>query len=399
MAVIQLGERPPTSDNSNSLAPFALGFRPFFILAGLGAVLILGTWLGIWTGHIPAPEYYGMIGWHSHEMLFGYTSAVIAGFLLTAVRNWTGIDTLTGKPLAALALVWLAGRLAPFITILPDPVIAISDLMFLPLFTLALYGPLMRAQNKINRVFLPMTSVMALANLLVHAQSLHLFDTAIQGNDLMLNTILLLLILVSGRVLPFFTEKAVTGSQPLFNRNRERLAFGAIILWTLTELLFPNPWLLGILALAVAFSQLWRLIDWYHPGIWQVPILWVLFTGLAWFALGFLLNSLASVELFPANLATHALTTGAVGILTLGMMARVALGHTGRSLQPPRLVELSFIAINLAAALRVFAPYVAPEQYGLWIQLSGGLWVLCFLLFTLFYLPVLLKPRIDGRPG
>ncbi|MBL3601727.1 MAG: NnrS family protein [gamma proteobacterium endosymbiont of Lamellibrachia anaximandri] len=399
MAVIQLGERPPTPDNSNSLAPFALGFRPFFILAGLGAVLILGTWLGIWTGHIPAPEYYGLIGWHSHEMLFGYTTAVIAGFLLTAVRNWTGIDTLTGKPLAVLALVWLAGRLTPFIPALPDPVIAISDLMFLPLFALALYGPLMRAQNKINRVFLPMISVMALANLLVHAQSLQLFDTAIQGNDLMLNSVLLLLILVSGRVLPFFTEKAVTGSQPRFNRNRERLAFGAIILWTLTELLFPNPWLLGILALTVAFSQLWRLIDWYHPGIWQVPILWVLFTGLAWFALGFLLNSLASLELFPANLATHALTTGAVGILTLGMMSRVALGHTGRSLQPPRLVELSFIAINLAVALRVFAPYVAPNQYGLWIQLSGGLWVLCFLLFSLFYLPVLLKPRIDGRPG
>ncbi|MBA1443423.1 MAG: NnrS family protein [Chromatiales bacterium] len=399
MAVIQLGERPPTPDNSNSLAPFALGFRPFFILAGLGAVLILGTWLGIWSGHIPAPEYYGMIGWHSHEMLFGYTTAVIAGFLLTAVRNWTGIDTLIGKPLATLALVWLAGRLSPFIPILPDPVIAISDLLFLPLFALALYGPLMRAQNKINRVFLPMISVMALANLLVHAQSLQLFDTAIQGNDLMLNTVLLLLILVSGRVLPFFTEKAVTGSQPRFNLNRERLAFGAIILWTLSELLFPNPWLLGSLALAVAFSQLWRLIDWYHPGIWQVPILWVLFTGLAWFALGFLLNSLASLELFPANLATHALTTGAVGILTLGMMARVALGHTGRSLQPPRLVEISFIAINLAVALRVFAPYVAPDQYGLWIQLSGGLWVLCFLLFTLFYLPVLLKPRIDGRPG
>ncbi len=399
MAVIQLGERPPTPDNSNSLVPFALGFRPFFILAGLGAALILGTWLAIWTGHIPAPEYYGMIGWHSHEMLFGYTSAVIAGFLLTAVRNWTGIDTLIGKPLAVLALVWLAGRLTPFIPVLPDPVIAISDLLFLPLFAVALYGPLMRAQNKINRVFLPMISVMALANLLVHAQSLQLFDTAIQGNDLMLNTVLLLLILVSGRVLPFFTEKAVTGSQPRFNLNRERLAFGAIILWTLTELLFPNPWLLGILALAVASSQLWRLIDWYHPGIWQVPILWVLFTGLAWFALGFLLNSLASLELFPANLATHALTTGAVGILTLGMMARVALGHTGRSLQPPRLVELSFIAINLAVALRVFAPYVAPNQYGLWIQLSGGLWVLCFLLFILFYLPVLLKPRIDGRPG
>ena len=399
MAVIPLGERPPAPSQSKGLAPFALGFRPFFALASLSGFLLMGLWLGFWSGWVGAPGYYGGIGWHSHEMLFGYTGAVIAGFLLTAVRNWTGIPTPTGTRLALLAMIWLVGRLLPFVPGAPPWLIALVDLSFLPLLAGAIYLPLMRSQNKINRIFLPLVAVMALANLLVHLQSLGLLQTAGQGIDLMLNLILLLLTLVSGRVLPFFTEKAVVGAKPRHNKRREQWVFGLIISWSLAQLLYPNPWLLGLLALGVAGTQTWRLIDWHHPAVWRSPILWVLYSGLIWFIIGFLLKALAFTGYYSPLLALHALTAGAIGIMTLGMMARVALGHTGRDLNPPRLIEVSFILLNLTVILRVVMPAVAPGLYALWIQISGSLWILCFCIFSFYYLPYLIKPRIDGQPG
>ncbi len=399
MAVIPLGERPPQPKSSKGLAPFALGFRPFFSVAAIAGVALLGLWLFIWSGRLAPPGYYDMLGWHSHEMLFGYAAAVIAGFLLTAVKNWTGIDTLSGTPLALLTLVWLLGRVLPLIPVIPAPLVALADLSFLPLLAAAIYQPLMRARNKINRLFLPLLACMAIANLLIHLQALDILPTAGKGTDLMLNLILLLLTLVSGRVLPFFTEKAVAGAKPKSNKLREQWVFALIIGWGLAELLYPVPWLLGLLAVGVAITQGWRLFDWYHPHIWRIPILWVLFTGLVWLIVGFLLKALAVTGLFPDNLALHALTSGAIGILTLGMMARVSLGHTGRGLHPAHPVEFSFIILNLAIALRVFAPFLAPNLYSFWIQLSGGLWIFCFMLFSYYYLPILLKPRIDGRPG
>ena len=399
MAVIPLGDRPPTPSRIQGLTPFALGFRPFFSVAALAAILLMGLWLGFWSGRLPLPRYYGAIGWHSHEMLFGYTVAVIAGFLLTAVRNWTGIPTPSGRYLALLTLVWLTGRILPVIPGIPGWLLALADLCFIPLLALAIYRPLMRAQNKTNRIFLPLLAVMALADLLVHLQSLDLLHSAAKGTGLMLNLILILLTLVSGRVLPFFTEKAIAGAKPRQSKRREQWVFGLIIAWTLAELLLPNPWLLSLLAFGVAFSQAWRLYDWHHPQVWRIPILWVLYSGLIWFVVGFLLKVLALQGIYSPTLALHALTVGAIGILTLGMMARIALGHTGRDLNPPRLVEAGFILLNLTVILRVFIPAVAPGFYALWIQISGSLWILCFALFAFYYLPFLFKPRIDGRPG
>jgi uncharacterized protein involved in response to NO len=399
MTIIPLGEKPPAPQPAKGLAPFALGFRPFFILAAVSGVALLGIWLAIWSGLITPPLYYGVIGWHSHEMLFGYTTAVIAGFLLTAVKNWTGVDTLKGLPLALLALLWLLARLAPFVPLLPHPLIAILDLGFLPLLALALYGPLMQARNRSNRLFLPLLMAMALANLLVHLESLQIAPLATQGWNLMLDLVLLLLAWISGRVLPFFTEKAISGAKPVLHRRREQLLFGLMIAWTLSHLFYPQPWLLVPLAAAIAFYQVWRLLDWRHPQVWRVPILWVLYTGMLWLALGFVLKSLALLGVYPDNLATHALTSGAIGVTTLGMMSRVALGHTGRSLQPPRLVEYGFILVNIAVVLRAFAPFLVPDKTYLWIQTSGILWGLCFALFSFYYLPILFKARIDGRPG
>lgn len=398
MATIPLGERPPQHQQITGLTPFALGFRPFFLVAALAGMLDMVLWLAIWRGMLIAPAYYGQIGWHSHEMLFGYATAVIAGFLLTAVRNWTGIMTLHGRPLAALSLVWLAGRLAPFVPGLPAILIAITDLAFLPLLALVLYSPLMKGKNRVNRLFLPLFGLMAIANLLVHLQALGWYATNGKGATLMVNLILLLLVFVSGRVLPFFTEKVIAGFSPTFHKGRENVLYTALGAWTTLQLLFPNPWLLLLASAGVILGLAWRFWHWHHPGVWRIPILWVLFSGLGWMLIGFILKSMALMGWLADNLATHALTGGAVGVLTLGMMARVALGHTGRDINPVRPVEISFLLLNLAVLMRVFGPLFTPAHYNLWISLSGGMWIICFALFSFYYLPILVKPRADGLP-
>jgi uncharacterized protein involved in response to NO len=398
MGVISLGERPNPALPPKGLATFALGFRPFFSLAALSGLLLMLLWLTLWQAAIPV-THYGSIGWHSHEMLFGYAVAVIAGFLLTAVRNWTGIDTLNGTPLALLAILWLLGRLAPFVPAVPQAAIVLLDLSFLPLLAIAIFRPLMDAENRINRVFLPLLIAMAIANLLVHLESLGISRTGRQGVELMINLIVLLMIMVSGRVLPFFTEKAINGAAPRFSLLRERLTFTAIGMWIGLQLFLPIPWLLAPAALAVAITQTWRLTDWHHPHIWRIPILWVLFTGMIWLVVGFLLKSLAIAGLYADNLATHAITAGAIGVLTFGMMARVSLGHTGRQITPSRPIVFSFILLNLSVLARVFGPAILQDRYPLWILLSGIGWASCYLLFTLANIRLLNTPRIDGRKG
>ncbi len=398
MIPIPLGEHPGPSRPAKGFVPFALGFRPFFSLAAISGLTLLLLWLGLWQSDASI-SYYGKIGWHSHEMLFGFTTTIIAGFLLTAVRNWTGIDTPTGTPLALLALLWLLGRIAPFIPHMPPAGIALLDLAFLPLLIVAIYRPLIKAENRINRIFLPLLTAMALANLLVHMEALGIAQTGRRGINLMIDLVVLLMIIVSGRVLPFFVQKAIEGAKPRFNKTRERLSFIAFGLWTLLDLLQPLPGLLATSALAVAGTQLWRFLDWHHPRVWRSPILWVLFTGLLWLIVGFLLKSLSAMGLFPDNLAIHALTAGAIGVLTFGMMARVSLGHTGREINPPRGIAYSFILLNLAVLARVFGPVAHMEGYLQWIMFSGTGWTVSYLLFAIYYIRLLNTPRIDGRHG
>jgi uncharacterized protein involved in response to NO len=399
MAVIPLGARPPQPP-PKGLVPFALGFRPFFLLAGLAALGLMALWLPQWMGWLRPSSYYGLIGWHSHEMLFGYAVAVVAGFLLTAVRNWTGLPTPTGRPLAGLALLWLAGRLLPLAgPAVPGPLIAWVDGAFLPLLAAALAGPLWRGQNRVNRLFLPLLAGMALANLLVHLQALGIAATAARGQQLMLDLLVLLVALVGGRVIPFFTEKAIAGSRPRLSSQLEWASFALLLALVALDLLYPWPAaMLGIAALA-SLTQALRLALWHHPGVWRIPILWVLYSGYAWLVLGLALRALGAVGLFPPHLALHALTVGGFGVLTLGMMARVALGHTGRELHPHRVMGATFWLLNLAALVRVFGPPLLPGHYTTMVQLAGGLWLVAFLGFVVVYTPILLHPRLDGRQG
>ncbi len=382
-----------------SWAPLALGFRPFFLLAGIAAVALLGGWLALAVGRLPPPAHYDLVGWHTHEMLFGYSAAVIAGFLLTAVRNWSGVETISGGPLAALAATWLAGRILPW-TGAPGSVIALVDLAFIPLLAVALLGPLRAGKNRMNLVLLPLLTGMTLANALVHARALGWSELpATTGTRLMLDLVLALVLLVGGRVMPFFTESALAGARPRVRRPVELAGVALLAMLVLLHLAGISGVVLALASGAMALVQAVRLAGWYQAGVFRVPILAVLYSGYAWLVTGFALHALAALGLFMPSAATHAFTVGAIGVLTLGMMSRVALGHTGRPMRSALTVDVAFVLLNLAALVRVVLSGVWPAGHGTWLNLSGLLWVAAFALFVVVYAPILTRPRADGKPG
>ena len=397
---LQIGE-PPVMRKTGKFALFALGFRPFFFAAGISALVLMGLWLALWQGVVPAGGYFTLVEWHAHEMLFGYTAAVIAGFLLTAVRNWTGMAVPVGRLLVIISTVWLLGRLLVVTPGMPGAVVALVDLVFIPLVGWSLWRPLWYGQNKVNRMFLLIFAGMTLANLLVHLDVAGLSKGLWpRGVYLMVDMVLLVLLLVAGRVVPFFTEKAVPGARSIVRPWVEKATFITMILAAVAELLLPHGPVGGVLLLFAALVQAVRLWGWYDGGIWRWPILWVLHLGYAWLVVGLTLRGLAGFDLLPYAVALHAITVGGIGVLTLGMMSRVALGHTGRNINDTGpLMPVAFVLLNIGALVRVFGPLFMVEKFNLWINIAGGLWMLAFLAFVWVYTPILIKPRVDGRPG
>jgi uncharacterized protein involved in response to NO len=376
---------------------FNLAFRPFFLAAGLAGMLLIGYWLFIYAAPSPTTYYDTGLIWHGHEMLFGFSIAVIAGFLLTAVRNWTSIQTLHGFWLAALTLVWLAGRIAPLLPI-PGVAVAAIDLLFIPLLGMALAWPLIRARNYRNLGFLVLLGGFMLANLLVHLQLLGLTrSTALDGLHGALFLVVVMLLLMGGRVIPLFTERGLG----TFTARRwpwlERLSIPLALLWALSWTLQWDRIALPVTALSVGL-HLVRQGGWFSPRILRVPLLWILHLGYLFITFGFALQCLAALGWLAPSLALHAFAAGAIGSLTLGMMARVSLGHTGRPLETVPSVRLAFTLMLLAGLARLLLP-LTPLPYTMAIYVAGGLWILAWLLFVLHYSRILIRPRIDGLYG
>ncbi len=393
----------PTAQAVQGAAVLAKGFRPFFLLAGLFAMLIVPLWLLVLRGSITATPHLDPVTWHAHEMLFGFGVAVIAGFLLTAVGNWTGRETATGRGLLALVLLWLSGRallLLPFA--LPRALVAAVDLAFLPVLIAVLARPLLAAQSRRNLALLVVLFGLFLANGLVHGAALGLVPVEVSRPALLvgLDWITVMMLLIAGRVLPMFTKNA-TGVSSIRSRPwLDRAALAAVIGATLAEALGADGRVVGsLLGLAGVFAVL-RARYWGAIRSLREPMLWVLHAGYAWLCVGLLLRGLAlwgSPAL--ASPASHALTVGAVGGLTLGMMARVALGHTGRALVAARPMAWAFGAINAAALSRVALPLLFPARYVASLWIAGALWLIAFGSFVAVYAPILLGPRVDGRAG
>ncbi len=382
-----------------AIAPlWRLGFRPFFLAGALLALLAVALWAAVLQGLLSAPQVPGgLLAWHRHEMPFGFALAIIAGFLLTAVQTWTGRPGLSGRPLIALFALWLAARLVWFLPLALGVLIA-AQLAFVALLLAQLARQLIAASQRNNYPILLVLSLLGLCQGLTLA-GLALGDDALQRRGALaaLWLIAVLLSLIGGRVIPFFTQRGLGrveafAAQPW--RDRLLLAGGLLVaaLFASGHNLQAQPWLALPFALLAALHGL-RLWHWHLPEIWRVPLLWSLHLAYAWLLVATL--GMAAWHLgwlAQPSPASHALAVGALGGLVLAMMARVSLGHTGRPLQPPKAMAWAFAVLNLGALIRVAAG-------GGWLWLAAVCWGLAFALFVVHYAPLLCRARVDGHPG
>ena len=393
-------EDPDTHVSKDSYVPFASGFRPFFLLAGFSAPLLIFLWIMQLLGKISVSGYYTTTGWHAHEMLFGYVAAVIAGFLLTAAGNWTGIKMINGWRLIFLTLIFLSGRFAPFVTELPFWLIAAIDIAFIPLVAVIIAIPVIRTKQWSNLVFIVLLLTMAAANISVHLSALNIIDLSIvTGTRIMIYLVLLLIVVMGGRVIPFFTERGVANVVTKKWNTIEYLSGPSVVLVAISDIFYSNNLFTGYLAFFAALINFTRLSGWYSNKIWYVPLVWILQLAYAWIIIGFIIKALILFNLDLAIYAYHAFTVGGIGMMTLGMMARVSIGHTGREMVLNSWMVLAFIILNVATIVRVILPMFLHDYYLQLIQLASILWIISFLIFAYAYTPMLLKARIDGREG
>ncbi|RDV39919.1 NnrS family protein [Bradymonadaceae bacterium TMQ3] len=394
-------------------ALWACGFRPFFLAAAIFAVVAVPWWATIFARGLRVETGWSVLSWHGHEMVFGFAMAVIAGFLLTAVQNWTRGVTAQGPWLMGLVALWGAGRLAMSGVWEPGIIGALLDLSFIPALAVAIGRPLLATKNRRNYAFIAMLGVLFIMNLLMHLASL---GAPVSGERLWLlaalDLVVVMMLVVGGRVIPMFTRNAtgVAVHKPAWLEKVLSVLVGLSILSQLALGLGAHGlrWVaIGSSALA-GVAVLARMVGWGTRATLRTPLLWVLHAGHAWIGLGFVLR--AAAYLWPqvsSAMATHAITVGAVGMLTLGMMARVSLGHTGRPLKAHACMGWAFALIGIAALGRTFLPMLGPALLaGVWpgyyvglVSVSATLWAVAFLMYAVVYLPVLTRPRVDGRPG
>ncbi len=380
---------------------FALGFRPFFGLAGLSGLILILLWNLIYRASWGSENYFTPIYWHAHEMLLGYTSAVIAGFLLTAVGNWTGHVILRGGKLAGLCLLWLYGRILPFYAgQLPVVLIALTDMAFLPLLAYIVTKPVIAAKQYHNLIFTVLLLLLMTGNALIHCEMLGLKEKVAEtGLQLTVAAITVLILVIAGRVFPFFTERGLPGTLAIRNPQLDNGAILSAVLVFGLQIYGISGFFLAAASVLACLVNYVRIAGWHTQKIWYVPLLWVLYTGYGWIILGFALTGLTAYGWVQSSIALHAFTLGGIGVLTLGMMARVALGHTGRRLLAPNTIAIGFVTINLAAFIRIFLPVILPDWYEVVIYTSSMAWLMAFLLFLFEYGPILTGPRADGKEG
>ena len=381
----------------------ALGFRPFYLVAAIFATVALPLWIGTYTGALFFGGAFSGLTWHTHEMIFGFAPAVMAGFLLTAVRNWTGRPTPTGIMLASLVALWISGRVLMFVG--PMPAAAFVDLMFLPAIGIAIAMPIWQSRNTRNFKVLAIIAALTLINALFHLANLNVLPAAMltAAPVLALDIIALLLAIMGGRVIPAFTNNAIQAANARSNLRIEVVAIGSLILIVLLRL-SSLWWQIPMSAWAVvlgtaAIAHALRLALWMPHRTVRRPLLLMLPVAYAWLPISLALGVLVQIGEMPRAIPIHALTIGAMSGLMLATMTRSALGHTGRPLSAGWAEITAFVLLQLAAIVRVCGALMAPELYRDTVIVAGILWTLAFGVFLVAYWPILTRPRVDGRPG
>lgn len=381
---------------------FQTGFRPFFLAASLFALLSIPLWIFFLAGKASFHPAGGVLFWHAHEMIFGYAVAVIAGFLLTAAARWTDRPTAEGAPLFALVALWSAGRIGFFLSEHLSPWLLLAiDGAFLPALLLTLARPILGARDRRNYPILVLLAGLSFANIWMHGEVCGFFSSGVRaGSHLALYGITWLLLLIGGRIIPLFTRNATRAPGIVSSPVAERIALGSVLALALAEAGQAPPLLLAGLSALLAFSVLFAQRRWGLRASLAHPLLWSLHLGYFWIAIAFLFQCLQylGAPVLPSS-ALHAVTIGALGTLTLSMMARVTLGHTGRMIVSSPLTTLSFLCITLAALSRVLLPELNPRWLVPSWHSTAFFWSLAFLFYLLRYTPLLLRPRVDGKPG
>jgi uncharacterized protein involved in response to NO len=399
MATLLIQPRQPArrAAPSGRLALWDLGFRPFYLLAAAFAALSVPLWALQFSGAISQAWLRGPL-WHAHEMLFGYTLAIVVGFLFTAGRNWSGQPTPTGRPLMALALLWLAGRvlvLTPF-----GAAAALVNIAFPLLAAWGLWRALRAGDNRRNYFFVALLVMMAMAVSAIHFSQLGwLALPAGLGLPVALDGMLFIVAVMAGRVLPMFTNNGVPGTQARRDPRLEKVALGSVLALLAADALQLHGAVLAALLVLALLAHAARLALWQPWKTLGNPLVWVLHAAYLWLPVHLALRAAAELGWIAPGLATHALTVGLIGAMTLGMITRTALGHTGRPLRAGRIETIAYLAVLGAALVRVGVPLLQPAWLLPAVTGSAALWTLAFVLYLVRYTPILLRERADGLPG
>lgn len=382
-----------------------LAFRPLFLGGTIFSIIIVAWWSYFWLNPFNWQPYGGPIWWHGHEMLFGFGVSIVVGFLLTAVQTWTGVIGLRGRPLFVLAFSWLLGRLLlAFGAGFPLWVVMAGDLLFLILAAIAMAYPVFKANQRQNMIFVPILAILALLNGVSHwgvvTNQPAIAQVSLHGAIMMF---VLIIAILGGRVIPFFTANGAGVEKKPPIKWLEIVSIASIMLLVAVAFVgfnkVPNNLLLTVSSIA-AIANGWRFLRWNGQHCAKIPLLWSLHLSYAFIPLGFIVLALYAAG-YTASLsaALHCFTGGAMGGMILAMISRVTLGHTGRPLQPPKLMSIGYSAIIVGAILRVVFPGWFPEGSSWAIGLAGGLWILGYGIYVFYYGPMLVAARADGRPG
>lgn len=384
-----------------------LAFRPLFLGGAAFSVIAIIWWAYFWISPTSWMPHGGPIWWHGHEMLFGFGAAIVVGFLLTAVTSWTGVTGLRGKPLAVLALTWLLGRL--FLAFgasygLPGWLIALGDISYLLLATIAMAYPVVKVKQWRNLMFVPILFILCSLNASGHWAVINnqpqLAIQSLHGTIILFSLIIAIL---GGRVIPSFTANTTRCAKQAPIKWLEITSIMSIILLLIITFIgfdnVPSIILLMVSSIA-ALTNAWRFSRWGFQHCKSVPLLWSLHIAYVFIPLGFAMLALHSIGLMDnTSAALHSITVGAIGGMILAMISRVTLGHTGRELKPPRLITTAYIFLFVATIVRVIVPAWLPEFTQWSIGITGVLWALAFGIYLYFYAPMLVTERVDGRPG
>jgi uncharacterized protein involved in response to NO len=388
-------------------APFEAGFRPFFLGAAVAAAFGAVGWIVVWHGHAGYEPALPPSLWHGHEMLFGFVAAALAGFLLTAVPNWTGRGPYRGKLLMLLFAVWAAGRISAWTVSGTAPGLhAVLDVAFLPLLVTTVAVPILRGAARRNLGIVAVLAALSVANAAMHLEAVGLAqDTARPALRLAIGLVAVLVAVIGGRIIPAFTGsylRAKGGPElPSPIAALDRLAIGLLATFALVDLVEPAGAVAGAAALAAGIANGVRLLRWGSRHALDEPMVWVLHAGYLWLALAMLLRGVALLSGdIPETMGLHALTLGAFGMMIVGVMTRATLGHTGRPISADRWTVTAFALVGAGTIGRALVGPLLPGAIGIEVTgLSGAAWAAGFLVFALRYGGVLLKRRADGREG